>query len=353
LIQYGLVLFSFGILSTLFVLALTDSDRGRRIVQIIVASGFLALGGLVSLFLTLRYQWGDDAWYLSDYFWTPGARLLHFILTNTHHLITFLLPGLAAAAISTVAILIYLVTSIRSRRIPPLALLTLTSCGIVLICSFPHLYPYGGIRQCLFLAPVLCLFASESLVQVTNHLPAKAASLGFATVICIVIVSGALQIRRDKPYAEVEDMQQVLHFLKGHIRPGDNVYIYPGAVFAVDFYVKERDPRFIYGDYHQQAPEKYVPEMVGGLNTQTDKLWLVFSHIYRDEDQRILQDLSKDDWDIKPVLSVTGSALYLATRRANSGDPAVEASQTDPAVPDHTHDSFWNWNVRNSRHPAD
>jgi hypothetical protein len=352
LIQYGLVLFSFGILSTLFVFALMDRDRPRRIVQIIVASGSLALGGLVSLFLTLRYQWGDDAWYLNDFFWTPGTNLLRFILTNTHHLITFLLPGLAAAAISSISILIYLVTSIRARRIPPVALLTFISCGIVLICSLRHLYPYGGTRQCLFLAPVLCLFASESLVQVTKKLPAKTTSMAFAAVVCVVIVSGVLQIRLLKPYAEVEDIQQVLHSLQEHIQPGDNVYIYPGAVFAVDFYVKERDPRFIYGDYHQQAPEKYVPEMVNGLNRRTNRLWIVFSHIYRGEDQRILRDLSKD-WDVESMLSVTGSALYLATRRPISGDAAVvEASQTIPAVPDHTHDNFWDWNVRNSRHPA-
>jgi hypothetical protein len=351
LIQYGLVLFSFGILATLFVFALMDEERVRRIVQVVVASAFLALGGLVSLFLTLRYQWGDDAWYLADYFWAPGTSLLHFVLYNSHHLVTFLLPGLAAAAISAVAILIYLFTSVHARRIPPIAVLAFISCTIVLICSLRHLYPYGAIRQCLFLAPVLCLFASESLVQVTNMLPARLSSISFAAIVGIVVVSGALQIRLYKPYSEVEDIQRVLRSLQTRIQPGDNVYVYPGAVFAVDFYVKQRDPRFIYADYHQQAPEKYVPEMVGGLNRRTDRIWIVFSHVYRDEDQRILRDLSKD-WDVERVLSATGSALYLATRRAVSGDPATEASQTIPAIPDHTHDGFWDWNVRNSRHPA-
>jgi len=352
LIQYGLVLFSFGILSSLFLFALINEERVRRIVQVLVASGFLALGGLVSLFLTLRYQWGDDAWYLKDDFWTPGTSLLHFAVKHTHHLIMFLLPGMAAASISTIAILIYMVISIRARTLPPLAVLTFLSCALVLICSLRHLYPYGGIRQCLFLAPAVCLFASESLVQVIKKLPAKAAPFGFAAVVCVVIVSGAIEIRSLKPYAEVEDIQQVLHSLQGHIQPGDNVYIYPAAVFAVDFYVKERDPRFIYGDYHQQTPEKYLPEIVNGLNRRADRLWIVFSHVYRDENQRILQDLSKD-WDVAPVLSATGSALYLATRRpSTTGDAATEAFQTIPAVPDHTHDSFWDWNVRNSRHPA-
>ncbi len=358
LIQYGLVLFSFGVLSALLILSFTGNHRGRRIARVITASCFLALGGLLSFFLTLRYQWGDDAWYLKDYFWAPGTNVFHFVLTNTHHLITFLLPGLAAASISILAILIVLVMSIRRRIVPPLFVLACTSCGIVLACSLLHFYPYGGIRQCLFLAPVLCLLASESLVQFSDRISGHAKSVVFVAIVCVVVVSGVLQIRLLKPYAEVEDIQEVLLSLRSHIEPGDAVYIYPGAVFAVDFYVKERDPRFIYGDYHQKAPEKYVPELLAGLAPGANRFWIVFSHFYRDEDQRILHDLSKD-WNVQPILAVTGSALYLATRRPTATDTVSSKSSSTAIedskgiqVTDHTHDSFWDWNIRNSRYPA-
>jgi len=84
----------------------------------------------------------------------------------------------------------------------------------------------------------------------------------------------------------------------------------------------------------------------------------VFSHIYRDEDQRIIHDLSAD-WNVERVLTVTGSALYLATRRPavtdtslqKPGSNAIEASDGNP-LPDHTHDSWWDWNLRNARQPA-
>jgi len=266
---------------------------------------------------------------------------------------------LAAASISVLAILIYLIASIRKRIMPPLVVLACTSCGIVLLCSLLRLYPYGRIRQCLFLTPVLCLLASESLVRVASRFTGRANSLVFIVIVCIVFVSGAYQIRLEKPYAEVEDIQQVLLSLQSKIQPGDDVYIYPGAVYAVDFYVKQRDPRFIYGYYHQKAQEKHVPEIMAGLDPGAKRLWLVFSHIYRNEDQRILQDLSKE-WKVEPVLSVTGSALYLATRRSdvtdaeptNASNAAVEASKATPVI-DHTHDSFWDWNIRNiSRYPA-
>ena len=355
LVQYGLILFCLGILAALFVLAFTESKPIGRIVQIMIASGFLATGGLISAFLTLRYQYGDDTWYLNNYLLAPGSSILRFAAWNTHHLITFLLPGLAAAAISVIAILFSLADSFRARIVSPLTILACTSCGIVLAGSLLRLYPYGGIRQCLFLAPLLCLFASASLVHLADRIPARASVLALAAIAGLVVISGVLQIRLLKPYAEIENIQPVLLSLRGHIQPGDAVYIYPPAVYAVDYYVRPRDPRFIYGDYHQQAPQDYVPQLMGGLNPEANRLWIVFSHVFRDEDQRILHDLSSD-WNIVLVRSVTGSSLYLATRRpvvldvvsSASGNATIEAFKTAPAA-DHTHDSFWDWNIRNAR----
>jgi hypothetical protein len=358
LVQYGLVLFGGAVLAALLVLAFTGKEPRPKLAQIIAASACLGLGSLVSFFVTLRYQWGDDAWYLKDYFWTAGSNIFRFIEANTHGLITWLLPGLAAGAISVLAILICLALSIRDRILPPVALLACTSCGIVLLCSILHVYPYGGIRQCLFLAPVLFLWASMSLVQVANGLTGPARSLLFAGIICTVVVSGAFQIRLLKPYEEIEDIKPVLLFVENHIHPGDSVYIYPGAVFAVDFYIKQRDPHFTYGDYHQKNPEAYVPEMLAGLDPTAGRFWIVFSHIYREEDQQILHDLS-GDWSVEPVLFAQGSALYLASRRpalmvtmaSGSIDNRRATPKTTPGA-DHSHDSFWEWNIRNSRQPG-
>jgi hypothetical protein len=358
LVQYGLVLLCFGVLSALVVLALAEGRPGRQILQIVAAAGFLGLGGTLSLFLTVRYQWGDDAWYLKDYFWTPGSNIFQFIQYNTHHLITYLLPGAAVGALSALAMIVYLIESIRRRILPPLVVLACTSCGTVLTCSLMHFYPYGGIRQCLFLAPVLCLLASVSLVKVVDRFGGSARLFVMVVIVCVVVVSSAFQMRLQKPYSEIEDIQRVLSTLRSRLQPSDSVYIYPGAVFAVDFYDKERDPRFIYGDYHQKAQERHVPEMLAGLAPGSNRLWLVFSHIYRDEDQRIIRDLSQT-WNVEPVLSATGSALYLATPRptaigatsAKAGNGVMETSRTVSIV-DHTHDSFWDWNVRNSRYPA-
>lgn len=362
LVQYGLVLFSFGILAALVVLGFTDRTQRVRISQVMKASVCLGAGGLLSYMLTLRYQWEEAPFYLQDFYLTPGKSLAAFVLSNTHHVLTSFLPGLAAAFVSVVAILFHVGTSIRRRVVSPLVVLAITSIGIVLVCALLHVYPYGGVRQCLFLAPILCLVGSESLVQITNRFRGIASSVAFAAVACVVVVSGIFQIRLLKPYAEIEDIQGVLHRLQNSVESGDGVYIYFGAVPAVDFYVKERDQRFMYGDFHRESPEKFASEMLAGLYPRTNRTWIVFSHIYQEEDKIFLHDLSSD-WEVDPILFTKGSALYLACRLraglpetstdrgAMCANALVGAAKRSP-VPQRPKDSFWDWNIRNIRRPG-
>jgi hypothetical protein len=355
-VQYGLVLLSAGILSAILVLDFIGRERGRRIAHLIIASGCLVAGGLLSFWLTLRYQWEGSASYLKDYYWTPGSNVLRFMVSNTHHLLTtLLLPGLAATLISVSAILIHLASAVRERTVPPLALITLTSCGTVLACALLRVYPYGAVRQCLFLAPVVCLFASVSLVQLADRFKGHRRTLAFCAMAAVVVISGALQIRLLKPYAEVEDIQQILQTLRTDRLPGDSVYVYAGAVPAVDYYLPQRDPHFMYGDFLLVPQEKYVSEMMGGLEPGGNRFWIVFSHVHGDDDHAILKVLDSG-WKVEEALSAKGCALYLATRRtASAGEVAspshsgsIETAGPTPAV-DHTHDSFWAWNIRNAR----
>jgi hypothetical protein len=358
LIQYGLVLFGLGILAALFILVFTNSRWQVRISHVMTASLCLAAGSLLSFMLTLRYQWGRKASYLVESYYTPGSSLPRFVWTNTHEILSFLLPGRLAAWISAVAIILYMVSSVRARVISPLIVLAFTSFGIVLASAVLGLYPYGPERQCMFLAPVVCLLGSMSLVQMANRVTGALKRATFVAIACVIVVSGVFQVRSMKPYAEIEDIQKVLRELWNHLEPGDGVYVYSGAVPAVDFYVKERDPRFTYGHSYRRAPQKYVQELLACLPQGTSRTWILFSHVYQNEDQRIFRDLN-GDWQVEPTLLAKGSALYLARRASSvhggctehdmeSGDIAHEMLERTP-VTDCARDSFWDWNIRASR----
>jgi uncharacterized membrane protein len=356
LVQYGLVLYSFGVLLALLVVAVLNKYPRRKLAEIAIAFAALTVGGTISLFLTLRYQleWGSDQWYLQDYFWNRSSNIVHYAASNTYQLFSFLLPGEDLTKIAVIAMLIFLLDSLYKRTLPPLAILAMTTCGIPLAASIFHRYPYGGIRQCLFLAPVICSLAAESIVWLTKELPRRKGLLALTAIGCVTVVSGIAQIRESKPYAEIENIKPILSALQSSIRPGDNVYVYPNAAYAVDFYIKKRDPRFFFGNEHQEAPEKYVPEMLAGISPAANRVWIVFSHVYRDEDQRILSGLDKD-WDVELILSQTRTSLYLARRREPVENTAtmyrtrvIDDLSTESPSANPIPDTFWDWNVRNA-----
>jgi hypothetical protein len=92
------------------------------------------------------------------------------------------------------------------------------------------------------------------------------------------------------------------------------VYVYYGAVPAINFYVPVKDDRFIIGKAHRKQPHDYTPELLNAINTETKRLWLVFSHFYGTEKQLIVDSL-QSGWDLQCVVEARGAALYLAHRR--------------------------------------
>ena len=354
LVQYGLVLFGAAIIGSLVLLELVAGLSRRETVRLAATIASLFTGSLISLFLTLRYQYGEATTYLDSYYFSPETNLLRFVIGNTHHVVTLFLPGVAVGAIAVATMVFAIVTSIRARTVPPVPLLAFVSCGIVLTCSLFHVYPYGGTRQCLFLAPILCLFASTSVVMCLDRLPVRTRSYVLAAVTIITALSGALQIRSVQPYAEIEDIQPVLTFMRSHLQPTDNVYVYSGAVPAVDFYIRRRDPLFLYDDFHREDPQEYAQDVRAGVDPSATRLWIIFSHIYGDEDRRILKDLSVD-WKIQEEVSAKNSALYLASRPSGPAyNTATATSATGSTVAEQVnlHSSFWAWNVRNFRQQA-
>jgi hypothetical protein len=92
-------------------------------------------------------------------------------------------------------------------------------------------------------------------------------------------------------------------------------------VAAFEFYKRDKDPRFLYGNYHAD-PREYIPELRGSIDQQTNRVWLVFSHLTqasdRAEEQLILDSLSSE-WNVHRVLAPTNTALYVADRKYPHG----------------------------------
>jgi hypothetical protein len=229
----------------------------------------------------------------------------------------FLMPGHLLGLCFVVAALIFCIMQALDRKWNTITLLTFTSVFITFCASVVRLYPYGGVRQCLFLAPVLALFAGLSFANLVERIKGPLRFIAFVGLLAVAVFSLFRAIRNEWPYREVEDTQSILKELARSSAQDDQVWVNHDAVAAFEFYQHEKDPRFIYGKFHPDARD-YLPDLSKSIDSHTNRVWLVFSHLTQSSDraeaQLILNSLSSE-WNVQRVLEPVNTALYVANRK--------------------------------------
>jgi len=314
LIQYGLALLGAAILVSMTVLLCLDRRTRDRLPDIVGSSACLGVGALISVFLTLRYQWHFTHQFkasLSDAYLDSMKGLP----AHTMNLLAFILPvrpSSLAMFCAIAAILVCIARTFYLHKGRPLIVLTFSGFAVVATCARLHVYPYYGVRQCLFLAPLVTLLLGVALSDLISLLPVTARKLAIGGAVCGILLSGMSQIRNINPYAEVEDIQSVLKVLENSIQPHDRCYVYYGSVPAVNYYWKHRAPPFVYESSRWGDAEWYVRQILT-LGPDTSRVWLVFSSVFGHEEEFIVGEI-RPDWNVERTVSVHGASLYLAKR---------------------------------------
>ncbi len=205
--------FAFAILSTIVLQLLLTRETSFTAWHAAIASAFIAAGGLLSFFLTLRYQFqpGTTPWYLAANYYDPKTMgLLHFLGANSNGLLSFLIPGRVLDLCFVFAALVFCVVQVITRKSDSALLLVLTTVSIVMCASIARVYPYGGIRQCLFLAPVLALFAGVAFADLLQRLRGKLQTPAAIVLLAVIAVSLYRGMLYEWPYKEFEDTQSIL-----------------------------------------------------------------------------------------------------------------------------------------------
>jgi uncharacterized membrane protein len=322
LVQYGLVFLAFATLSTMVLRLLLTRDTRFRLSDVFIASASLFAGVLLAYFLTLRYQLrlGSNPWYLAaNYFDPKTTSLVHFLGTNSKGLLSFFIPGQLVSLCFLIAAIIFCVAQALKPKFDPITLLIFTSFAITLCASIARLYPYGGIRQCLFLAPGLILFAGVAFDNLLQRVRGSWQPTVTIAVLALILSSGYRGMLKQWPYGEYEDTRSILKELARSSAPNDQVWVNHDAVPAFEFYQSQPDPRFFYGTFHLDA-RQYLPELSGFIDPRTDRLWLVFSHLQQPSDlaeEQLIVNSLRPGWDLRSVLAPTNTELYIAYRRTS------------------------------------
>ena len=266
LLQYGLVLFGVALMSAATVLPPSrprQRQKGiyarsgfrhwfqRRIALVWPAGCFLA-GCAISYAVTLRYQWQEGGFasksYLQKNYYQgkfEAHSIFEFSIDGTWGLLTYHLPWVVATA-ALVAFALLLVAAFLGKfqgEFPGSAIVALfTLCIAVSVgATLLGIYPLGGIRQVIYLGPIVFLAVGVALHRTVDSL-ATLTHREWLVPALTVVYAGAIALagvdamRQDSLYGTSQNLKSVLAALEERVREEDVVYVVRWAGPSIQFY---------------------------------------------------------------------------------------------------------------------
>jgi hypothetical protein len=319
LAQYGLVLLVVALVLTVLLEARGRDARETALRTAALATTALIAASAVSYLLTLRGQLGYEMRYMDSAYFHGSlsdlGALCSFLASRGLQLSGYLTFGSAAV----VAVLLIVGCVLLSRPSAPrdarlVCVFAVTSVAIIAIASVAGVYPFGPIRQNLFLAPLVASTLGAAWWALYAAFPERMRSVATVASIAAILAAGSIAIVRANPYKEVEDIKSILEALERR-QPGDIVYVHDGSRPAMRYY-RVDGPEFVFGTGHRRDPEASLPEFRRLVGDDASRVWLVFTHAGRSERSRFLKGLNRE-WNFTPVVKANGARLYLGRRIAN------------------------------------
>ena len=189
--------------------------------------------------------------YLSTSYFHKGTdHLLPYLYRGTFGIFRFFVGQTQigqVAAILFVAGLIFLFASrdseSDSRKPRALGILLLLPFVLNWLAAAEGLYPYGRMRQCMFLGIFGLAGMSICLARIANKRALVAAILAVGIVV-LSHVFGTLQDRDAIPLAEQrrEHMDQALHFIRTEVSPNDVIFTDQATSYQLRHYLCDQKP---------------------------------------------------------------------------------------------------------------
>jgi uncharacterized membrane protein len=301
------------IICTVFI----PSDRATKrwfLDTVVMMAGFVAAAA-VSYFTIAKYQKHQRLyWYLVENYpptvegsaavWV--ARSLKWLWISSSNYIGTHFGGYETAALFVFLIVVTLcrfVLAPARLRQEPILLLFVVLLGGSVAAAFLRLYPFGAIRQQLYAAPVVILATVRAAALLWSQFDIQWRRLTFGGMAAIVLAASVMRI--PVTYGEREDIRSAVTIGLKDADP-KNVYVYCMAVPAVDFHYHDRGFKLgTTGDVAAMADE--------AIQVASDrKLYLLFSHIVYNDDDRLIAELRARGWTVVRDERYIGSrAVYL------------------------------------------
>lgn len=179
-------------------------------------------------------------------------------------------------------------------------------------------YYHFGYRYGLPLLPFFVLFMAATLWELARHW--RLGAVGATLLLAVVWVAFWPNLRLlPNPWMDLprEELRPVLTYVERNAGADDFVYVYYGAVPAYKAYRPDPDSRTALGSWLRGAPLEEQLAEIRETSACAERLWLVFSHIYGDEETALVRGLSQGVPRYRQVdaLRTENAAGFLLERR--------------------------------------
>lgn len=289
-----------------------------------------ALVAVALYVLVIRYQMPlvseAGAGYLRPHYLGTSLNLLPAFLTAPENdIIGFAFPGMLALFLWLLGLFAFLMGAASGLA----TAMFLVPTGLVLLGAIAGFYPYGAIRQDIFLTPMvyLCMgLGADRLVSLLpGRLPDPLRLLALAGLAGATLWPGLGESQRFvRQTPGYEPMRYVTAALKDRLygEPNRRIYVYYNAIPAFRYYWRDRPEPWIRGALHRswmddrqaRGQMEAVQDELAALSAEGQPYWLVLSHISVPDENWLMEFLERTN-SVELVESGSRSALLLVTPR--------------------------------------
>ncbi len=314
--QYGLGLLVLALNIVMAVELIRRKDRRALLTGWAISQVLVLVTVLVVYQIALKPQlaaWpsgpgtGAVSNHLAPGYWEGSlGSLVKLAVSNTHDLFYFAYPN-------TYLVLLVFSVGLLAMLLRPGNRLGLAMLLIPMLVTFlaacARMYPYGGLRQDIFLLPMIYLVAGFGLDYIWQADARRITALAFVVILGL----GGIMPLVTYFQSDSENMKPVAAALQSSYAVGDQIYVYYGANPAFRYYYRSNITQTTYGVESRAQPEDYFRQLES-IPTGNGRVWLVFSHCYNDECERIPQWANQLGL-VARVVSSNDVALYRIDRK--------------------------------------
>lgn len=314
--QYGLAIILFGLgINTIYYMLISGELRNKLLWRDLSIYVVVVLFSAIGVwFVSLKYQMSFGGFannsYLASGYWDGSLKTIPLLLfQNTVDIIDYVFsPDLAIFWFILMGLGVgHLLLSSRKQKViagafcfPWLA---------IILFSLLSWYPYGGLRQNIFLLVNLIAFAAIGLGKLYDwNRIIYYSAIGFISLAIFMV-----NVKNQLDWHGTEDMATLVRELCSVVELEDRVYVESNAIPAFEFYWQScalsQEPIF-----DMMAEESViwmggVYELIGEY--KDERVWLVTSHLSDREIRQLLENISNQSSRTStPYFSDIGVGLF-------------------------------------------